>query len=243
MTKNEGLVSTSHAAADASTVAMFQDNWAIYQKSVENNYLCHAEAYAALRQQLVARGPAPFRFLDIACGDATASVAALRGLPVGHYRGLDFSSQALQLAAAALRELGCAVALEEGDFLDLIPNRSDIADVVWMGLSLHHLQQAEKLRFMREVRSALEPGATFLIYENSLREGEDRDEWMRRWDLQEWVTFSPAEWDRIKGHVHAADYPESHETWYRLGREAGFRNSELVLTTPSDLFSVYRFDV
>jgi hypothetical protein len=67
---------------------------------------------------------------------------------------------------------------------------------------------------------------------------------MRRWDLQQpdWTEFSAAEWDGIARHVHAADFPESHDTWYRLGREAGFRNSVLVVTTPTELFSVYRFD-
>ena len=233
-----------HPAADASTVAVFQDTWTLYRKVVENNYLCHREAYGALHDALTGRGRSPFRFLDIACGDATASAYALQGTAVTHYRGMDFSTQALELAAAALAGLGCHVVLEEGDFLDLVPNRRDIADVVWMGLSLHHLQQLDKLVFMRHVRSALAPGGSFLIYENSLRPDEDRDGWMGRWDDQRpnWTAFSEPEWDTVTGHVHAADYPETTETWHRLGQEAGFSRAAHVLTTQTELFSVYRFD-
>ncbi|WP_423067926.1 class I SAM-dependent methyltransferase [Devosia sp. CN2-171] len=244
MTANDKTTPDAHPTADASTVSVFQDTWAVYRKVVDNNYLFHREAYAALRAQLTGAGVFPFRFLDIACGDATASVDALRGTQLTHYHGIDFSSHALQLAAAALGELGCSVKLEEGDFLDLVPERKDIADIIWMGLSLHHLQQADKLNFMRDIRSALEAGGAFLIYENSLRGAEDRDSWMRRWDEQRpaWTAFSDAEWVTISNHVHAADYPESHETWHRLGREAGFRSSAHLLTTPTELFSLYRFD-
>ncbi len=231
-----------HPAADASTVSVFQDSWRVYRKVVDNNYLFHREAYAALREELLPLPP--YRFLDIACGDATASAEALRGTRVSHYRGVDFSSEALRLASDTLGDIGCEVALEEGDFLDLLPDRQDVADVVWMGLSLHHLREADKLSFMQAVRADLSAGRTFLVYENSMQPGEDRVGWMRRWDAQRpaWTTFTDAEWDTITDHVHAADYPESHDTWLQLGRDAGFSRSAHLLTTPTELFSVYRFD-
>src|SRR3954447_10798704 len=59
--------------------AVFQQTWRIYRTLVDENYLFHREAYACLRRILGGGVPRPFRFLDIACGDATASVDALTG--------------------------------------------------------------------------------------------------------------------------------------------------------------------
>ena len=57
----------------------------------------------------------PFRFLDIACGDASCSSVALRGTKVSHYRGVDFSSVALDLARKAIAPLGIPADFEECD--------------------------------------------------------------------------------------------------------------------------------
>jgi hypothetical protein len=59
--------------------AVFRQQWQLYRKVVDNNYLFHREAYARLHQILVDEAVQPFRFLDIACGDASATVEALGG--------------------------------------------------------------------------------------------------------------------------------------------------------------------
>src|SRR5215218_947457 len=71
--------------------ALFQQQWPIYRTLVDENYLFHQEAYKCLHQILVEDAVQPFRFLDIACGDATASVAALTGTRIAHYHGIDRS--------------------------------------------------------------------------------------------------------------------------------------------------------
>jgi hypothetical protein len=86
---------SDNAAPDASTVALFQQDWMLYRKMVDNNFLYHREAYGRLHGVLVNEVARPFRFLDIACGDASASVGALRGTRVAHYQGIDFSGAAL----------------------------------------------------------------------------------------------------------------------------------------------------
>jgi ubiquinone/menaquinone biosynthesis C-methylase UbiE len=43
----------------------------------------------------------PFQFLDIACGDARATVEALKGTRLAHYCGIDLSQAALELASKA----------------------------------------------------------------------------------------------------------------------------------------------
>lgn len=230
-------------AADATTVELFQQDWKLYRKMVDNNFLFHRQAYAALHEVLINDAARPFRFLDIACGDASASVGALRGTDIAHYHGIDFSGAALELAGMALAELNCTVKFEQRDFLEAVAGMVEQVDVAWIGLSLHHLQSMEKLGFMRTIHDVLAPGGLFLIYENTSPNGEDRESWLRRWDRQKpsWTAYSEDEWNAMAAHVHAADFPETDATWHRLGREAGFANVREVFAAPTDLFRLYLF--
>jgi SAM-dependent methyltransferase len=210
---------------------------------VENNFLFHREAYARLHAVLVEDFSRPFSFLDIACGDASASAGALTGTTIASYTGIDFSALALKLAATNLAVLGCPITLIEGDFLSAIDRTRAPVDVVWIGLSLHHLGRPEKLTFMRKLRGILKPGGRLMIFENTSPDGEDRERWLARWDLQRphWHAYTADEWTRMTDHVHAADYPETLSTWRSLGQGAGFRLVEDLYTTPTDLFRVWSF--
>ncbi len=231
------------AKADASTVALFQQDWKIYRKMVDNNFLFHREAYSRLQRFLNDEIDKPFRFLDIACGDASASIGALRETRIAHYHGIDFSAPALDLAAETLRDLPCPVTLEQRDFVEALAGRKDLVDVAWIGLSLHHLLAPAKLAFMRDIRLALARDGYFLIYENTSPDGEDRASWLRRWDLQKpgWSAYSQQEWNAMAAHVHAADHPETDGRWRELGREAGFTSVRELYAAPTDLFRLYCF--
>ena len=91
---------------ESSTEALFQRQWRIYRKVVDNNYLFHREAYARLHDLLINEIAEPFCFLDVACGDASATVDALKGTQVDNYHGIDFSRAALDIAEETLRVLG-----------------------------------------------------------------------------------------------------------------------------------------
>lgn len=238
-----GTSSTAATAADSSTVAVFQQDWMLYRKMVDNNFLFHREAYGRLHALLATEVARPFRFLDIACGDASASVTALLGTRIAHYHGIDFSAAALEIAAKALSALACPVTLERGDFLDAVGGQTESVDVAWMGLSLHHLQLPDKLNFMRRVRGILGQDGMFMIYENTSPDGEDRESWMRRWDLQKplWTAYSKEEWNAMAAHVHAADFPETDAAWHTLGHDAGFGTVREIYAAPTNLFRVYCF--
>src|SRR5271169_78412 len=62
--------------------APFQQQWQLYRKFVDNNYFYHREVYGQLHRILVDEAVQPFRFLDIACGDARATVDALADRPL-----------------------------------------------------------------------------------------------------------------------------------------------------------------
>ena len=50
----------------------FRVAWPTYRKVIDNNCLFHREVYERLHRLLADEAPRPFRFLDVACGDASA---------------------------------------------------------------------------------------------------------------------------------------------------------------------------
>ena len=74
-------ISHNEATGDGGdeAVELFWQQWQLYRKFVDNNYFYHREVYGQLRRILVDEAVQPFRFLDIACGDARAIVDALKG--------------------------------------------------------------------------------------------------------------------------------------------------------------------
>jgi SAM-dependent methyltransferase len=108
---------------DEAAAALFQQQWQLYRKFVDNNYFYHREVYGRLHRILAKEAVQPFRFLDIACGDARATVDALKGTRVAHYHGIDLSHAALNLASKALETLACPVTLDHRDFVAALRDR------------------------------------------------------------------------------------------------------------------------
>jgi SAM-dependent methyltransferase len=185
----------------------------------------------------------PFGFLDLACGDASMSAEALRGLRVSQYHGLDISAQALSLAVRNLEYLSCDTSFHRCDFSKRLERWSEPADVVWIGLSLHHFLAHDKAAVMRSIRNRLEPGGLLMIYEDASPDGESRDQWLSRWDEQKpsWTAYSEAEWLYVTDHVHSSDYPETDSMWRDLGRQSGFAHVEQLFESPTRLFRLYSF--
>jgi SAM-dependent methyltransferase len=228
---------------DSSAQAIFHVQWQTYRRIVDRNYFFHREVYARLNQILHEEAALPFQFLDIACGDAGSSVAALVGTRIAHYHGIDQSAAALALAREALTALPCPVTLEQRDFIEALNDDPSPMDVAWIGLSLHHLHTPEKLEVMRDIRDSLNEGGLLLIYEPTSPEGEAREEWLRRWDSQRpsWTGYTADEWAAVSAHVHAADFPETISGWHELGTDAGFSSVDEVFAAPTNLFRMFCF--
>jgi len=229
---------------DEEAMQAFRHQWQIYSKVVDNNYLSHQEVQAILHRELVADVNRPFRFLDLACGDARLTVAALQGTRVIHYHGIDLSAPALAMARRAAESLACPVELEQEDFVSAMRDRPEPADVVWIGLALHHLQTPDKGVLMREVRAAVGDGGRFLIYEPVCKEGESRPAYLDRFEQINhlgWAALTPNEWAAMLAHVRAADFPEPPSVWAQLGRDAGFPDVCDLFTDPTGFYKVFRF--
>jgi ubiquinone/menaquinone biosynthesis C-methylase UbiE len=230
--------------AEESASSLFQRQWQTYRKILDNNYTFHQDAYAELHRILVDEAVRPFRFLDIACGDASATVNALIGTQIAHYRGIDLSQAALDLARTALEALACPVILERRDYVEALRDRSEPVDVAWIGYSLHHLLAPAKLALMREIRGVVGDRGLFLICEPASPDGEDRGAWLTRYEMLNqplWNALTSDEWEAMITHVRAADFPETTSRWNSLGREAGFSQVREVFVAPDDLHRMYCF--
>lgn len=219
---------------------LFTREWQIYRKMIDNDYLFHRGAYDRLHRFLVDL-KRPFELLDIACGDASMTVQALRGTRIAAYCGIDISRQALEIAEQNLTSLGCPIRLEQRNFIEALTTWDEKLDIVWIGLSLHHMRSLGKLQVMRQIRGLMNGQGCLAIYENSSPDGESREEWLERWDAQQsaWTAYTPAEWTYVTAHVHASDFPETESGWHRLGTEAGFASTEALFVSPTNLFRLY----
>jgi SAM-dependent methyltransferase len=229
-------------AADIGDQSYFLQGWRTYRKFLDLNYMCHREVYAALRDVLVAAAPPRFRFLDVACGDAAATVTALAGTDVGSYVGIDISRPALDLARGELAALSCPVTLIEQDFVSALAGWSDPVDVVWIGQSLHHLAPDGKRAAAREVRRVLAPGGLFLIWEPTTLPSEDRAGWIRRLEARgrtSWPALDPDERRTVVEHSRTSDHPESAAWWLSLAEAGGFASARELLEAPPGLCRVY----
>jgi SAM-dependent methyltransferase len=228
--------------ADEQALDLFRRQWAVYQKLIDHNYVNHAEVYGILHRVL-ADEEQPFRVLDLACGDAAAVVGALKGTRVAHYHGVDLAKPPLELAKRNLDALKCEVELEQRDFIEAMRDRPEPADVVWIGLSLHHLPTPDKRTLMREIRDVVGERGRFLMYEPTSPDGEDRNGYLARFEIvrDRWTALTPAESHALMTHVRTSDLPETVSSWMVLGREAGFAAADELFKAPSDLYRMFCF--
>jgi hypothetical protein len=230
------------AVDDQAALEQFQKQWTTYQKVVDHDALAHHEVAAILHDALkVLEGR--FDFLDIACGDAGQMKLVLEGTKIRHYRGIDLSEPALELAAKNLAGAPFAVDLDHGDFVELLTEQPESSDVAWCSLSIHHLPTDAKRKLLAAVCGAT--GDFLMIYEPTLAKGEDRAAYLerfRRVNRPAWSFLTSEEWAQVEHHVTNCDLPEEATTWLALGREAGFAEARQIYLDPTGFYGLYRYD-
>jgi len=224
---------------DPEALKIFQVEWGIYQTLVRANAMHHREIGQILRQEIARRFDRPFTFIDLACGDASLAHMILNGTQVARYEGLDLSRPALQCAAENLKDVPYEVDLDEEDMVSGAARRTEAADMIWCGYSIHHLQSAEKQEMLTSIHRALKPGGIFVNAEPVCMTGETRKDYTGRWHRelrQRFHMLSDAEFGHVWQHVETYDFPETPEDWIAMGEKAGFRTSREIFRFPGDLF-------
>ncbi len=225
-------------------VKEFFAKWSLYQKAVEKDHLYHREVYRILHDFLVARFRHPFAVLDFGCGDAHFMAQALRGTRVDFYEGADFEPIALRLAEKNMKPVPCRQLFIRDEFFSLARKEHAQADLLWIGLSFHHLSAAQKEEFLGLCKKILGAGGYFLMYEPTLDEGETRPAFLQRWwksCSEKWTALTPAEREEVRRHVDSADFPESVATLTRWGAKHGFRRVESLFVDPDRLYQLVAF--
>jgi ubiquinone/menaquinone biosynthesis C-methylase UbiE len=149
------------------------------------------------------------RVLDLGCGTGTLVVLLKRKYPAAEIVGVDPDPKALQRAQKKIRRAGVAVQLDEG-FADELPYEAGTFDRVLSSFMLHHLEEHEREKTLREVLRVLKPVGTFHLLD--FAGGEDK---------------APGRLGRLV-NSHARLEDNSQQRILQLMRRAGFTNAEKV---------------
>jgi SAM-dependent methyltransferase len=240
MSAKEGLPLEREVEQIEGVEAVFKE-WQLYSKVVSNNYLYHRQVYARLRDFFLSRMSRPFALLDLGCGDAGCMARALAGTAIARYVGVDLAKMALDLAAQNLAGLGCEHLLKEEDYYEVVVAGEIQADVIWLGLTFHHLPRPQKAKFLQAARKILPAGGYLLMYEPILLEDEDRDQFLERSGRirqSSWPAMTPAELERIGDHINNHDFPEKISTLEQMGREQGFSGLTSLFQDPDKVYAL-----
>lgn len=225
---------------------LFRQGWKNYRLILEYDYLWHQLAADALERLISNRfaHARHLRFLDLACGDAatTASVlnrfAASSGQPTHptiEYLGVDDSPMALAEAARTEFVGGVETAFIESDFVEFLRTDDSRFDVIYVGMSAHHLGLARLREFFRGVRARLAPGGVFVAFETFCLPDESRDEHMARLHAiirKFWTRMPQDARDHVIAHTAECDFPVTLADWNEAAKDACLKPGEFVLKSP-----------
>ncbi|AFY32074.1 class I SAM-dependent methyltransferase [Calothrix sp. PCC 7507] len=211
----------------------FNDQWKIYQKVLNNNYMGHREIYNILHELLVSYFQKPFTMLDLGCGDSSFISKALVNTNIASYHGVDLSITALEIAKKNLAITQCDTTLIPGDFSQLssllASGQNNKFDAILISFALHHLHLEQKDYFIEQLQHFLTPGGVFILIDVVRQKEEDRATYIRRYldDVQQrWSLLSEKEYSMVKEHISSSDFPETQQTLQEISLKSGFTRVE-----------------
>jgi ubiquinone/menaquinone biosynthesis C-methylase UbiE len=208
----------------------FNQQWNIYQKVLNNNYMGHREIYAVLHELLVKRSEKPFKMLELGCGDASFTTQALVDTNIAFYQGIDLSEVALEIARQNLEAIALENALIKGDLANFATELSlQQFDVIMTSFALHHLDLDHKDAVFGSISNYLKSDGIFILIDVVRQEKEEREAYIRRYlnDVeQRWTQITPEEYLMVEGHISASDFPETQKTFKELATKHHFSQVE-----------------
>lgn len=206
--------------------ARFFDEWSIYDRVLDRDYMFHDGIYRGIARWLAERyAGRSFAVLDLGCGSARHFSRALEGRSVSRYAGYDLSDVALGHAQQNLARLGCPLELRRVELLEGLRAGGDRFDLIFCGFSLHHLSAADKALFFESAHRRLAPGGMLLLVDTMREEEETLPVYLDHylgWIRSEWKAMSAAEIDAISDHIRNNDFPDTAAALGELAARAGF---------------------
>ena len=228
---------------DAVAVREFFNRWSLYCRIVDNDYLYHQSVLKAFADWLD-RFEGSFSFLDLGCGDAKFSSKLLKGRALISYTGIDLSPVALGLAEENIHDLGVPCTLMVDDFMIRLASLAGFYDIIYIGLSMHHLRREEKEYFFAQLHGRLAPGGVLIVFDRVLTPGESRESYMGRWvDHAEWAwkALTKEEVEGAVEHVTTSDFPEEITTLNSMATRAGFHPAQILFIDRTDFYALMVF--
>jgi ubiquinone/menaquinone biosynthesis C-methylase UbiE len=210
----------------------FTDQWQLYRKILQANYMSHQQFYTALNDWLKDY-PSPFQLLELGCGDASLTVQALQATAITDYVGVDLSATALTLATQNLADQPFSSQFYQSDFCQWLPTHAASYDLVLASFSIHHLSLAQKADLFGQIRTHLKLEGKFLLLDVMRRDQESRDAYMQRYLAhiqQDWTQMHPQEIDFISQHITEHDFPETLAELEQLAQTQGFKQTGCLYT-------------
>lgn len=240
-TKNDGNSS-------AYSNEFFNNEWRIYQKILNNNYLRHQEIYSILHQVLVKYFQKSFSMLDLGCGDCTFITQALLNTTITEYQGVDLSESALEIAHSNMVSLDCEKNFIQGNFLEVVPElvnqRHDSFDIIVASYALHHLSLEQKDFMIGQLASLLQGDGVFILIDIVRQKQEVREVFMKRYlegIRKYWSLLTPQEYLMTENHISSRDFPETQEALDEISRKHNFTRVECLYCDPLDVIQLLCF--
>lgn len=209
----------------------FNDEWKLYQKILDNNYMDHQNIYGILHKFIVDNWQQqPLRILDIGCGDASFVARALLNTNVSSYYALDISETAISIAQENMKLIPCNQKFIQGDFckeiLLLSKQAENKFDLIITSFAFHHLTLEKKDYVLSQLKQILSSKGMFVMIDLICQKNESRETYIERY-LQtvkkEWLHLSFEELNLISNHMLNSDYPETKETIEALAEKNGLK--------------------
>lgn len=218
-------------------VKRFFDQWDIYQKVIQNNYMFHKQIYQVMRELFLDHfQQKQFSLLDLGCGDSSLITNIIKDVPISYYHGVDISEIALDAAQKNLGSSLFDIVLSHGDYFEVIEQLKTKFDVIISGYSLHHLSLLQKDIFFGNYHNVLKKGGIFLVYDIIKKDEENREQYLERyWNnlkINRKEIFTIEELENTKKHIFERDFPENIETLVNLANKHGFKQTNILYRDP-----------
>ncbi|WP_200817572.1 class I SAM-dependent methyltransferase [Calothrix rhizosoleniae] len=211
----------------------FNEQWQLYQKVLNNNYMGHKEIYSILHDFLINHLQTPFSLLDLGCGDASFTTKSLFNTSISAYKGIDLSAAALEIAQRNLEAIPCKKTFIQDDIStainQLVNQKDDKFDVVMTSFALHHLSLEEKESVISQISHLLESNGILIIVDVIRLAEEERENFIKRYlnhVRKDWYLISSQEYSMIENHISTCDFPETQNTLSEITRKHNFPKFE-----------------